>query len=347
MSSPRSPLRLVVTLLVTLTFLGLVPQPSNADSQFPPATGPFTLTVTSGSTVYTYTSTGTFPNTTGPTIPVEDGTPLTVEVSGDTFARLQARQCKGGVPINNSADFNPDFFNLCTSATLGDGEPLGFRDSGPVAPGTTSIEIPFAVGAGTAPELESQITGEINPGFTCGVGNNCQLVVRVEVSAGVGSSNFLSFPLSFDPPPSRSRRADRRHRHRRQRQRRGVVDGTRIERWRPDHRLHRDRGTGRRHLHHRHPRLHGRRAHQRRRLHVHRDRDQQRRHRPGVGSFGGGHPDRATGELVHAPRSGAHPRLAIGLAGRPLLDAVGRPDRPATSPSPAWPGCPPTPKPSS
>ncbi len=199
MLSIRASRRRSLPLVAAVLLVVLMPLVSRADSVYPPTTGPFTLTVTAGSTTYTYEPTGSFPNATGPTIEVADGTPLTVEVSGDSFARLQARQCTGTSSVSNSAEFNPDFFNLCTSATLGAGEPGGFRDSGPVAPGTSEITIPFAVGAGVAPELESQITGEINPGFTCGPGNDCQLVVRVEVSGGVGSSNFLSFPLSFGP----------------------------------------------------------------------------------------------------------------------------------------------------
>ncbi len=187
------------TLLALLAVIaaGLTVSSAQADTAFPPTTGPFTLEVTSGANTYTYSPNGAFPAQTGPTIPVSDGDALSIAVTGDTFARLQARQCVGGTPINNSADFNPDFFNRCTSVTLGAGQAGGFRDSGPVAPGTTNITIPFAVGAGTAPALESQITGDINPGFTCGVGNNCQLVVRVEVASDGGSSNFLSFPLDF------------------------------------------------------------------------------------------------------------------------------------------------------
>ena len=173
--------------------------PARADTIFPPGTGDFDVTVTINGTTYTYPDGGP-----GPTIPnVADGDEATITIADATggpdvnFARLRARQCATDREVSNNIEFTPEVTNRCSSATLGSGSPLAFVDSGPVAPGTTAITINFTVGDGTAPDVEDPIFGEVLPGFECGAGSPCKIVLNAEVASGVGSSNYLGFPIVF------------------------------------------------------------------------------------------------------------------------------------------------------
>lgn len=196
--------RLLGALVVVATALAalLIATPASADTTFPPSSGPFTLSVTTGGTTYAYPNGGS-----GPTLPnLTDGQSLTIKVdgtsSGANFSRLRARQCKAGVAINNGTAFDPYTFNRCSQSTLGAGSPDAFVDSGPIAPGVTTSTITFKVGAGAAPALaEGAIDGLPYPGFTCGTGGACVVVVDAEVTTGGGSSNYLSYPLSFFVAP--------------------------------------------------------------------------------------------------------------------------------------------------
>ena len=173
--------------------------PSAADTIFPPATGDFDVTVTVNGTTYIYPDGGP-----GPTIPnVANGDEATITIADAAggpdvnFARLRARQCASDREVTNNIEFTPEVTNRCSSTTLGLGSPAAFIDSGPVEPGTTEITIDFKVGTGTAPDVEDPIFGEILPGFDCGAGDPCKIVVNAEVSSSVGSSNYLAFPITF------------------------------------------------------------------------------------------------------------------------------------------------------
>ena len=178
---------------------------AHADTVFPPGTGSFTVTLTVNGTNYSYPAGGP-----GPTIPnVHDGDTVTVAVADaaggpDTnFARLRVRECAGTREVSNNTEFNPQITNRCSSVTLGAGSSNAFVDSGPVAPGTTSLSTTFKIGAGTAPDVEDPVFGANLPGFACGTGSPCKLVVNAEVSSGLGSSNYVGFPISFfAAPPS-------------------------------------------------------------------------------------------------------------------------------------------------
>lgn len=182
---------LALTVIVSMLTM---PITADADTPFPPVSGPMTLTVTTGGQTYTYPNGGP-----GPTISVSDGQELTITVSSATlnFSRLRARQCKQSAPVNNGMDFNPQVSNLCSAGTLGAGSPNAFVDSGPRAPGTTSVTITFKVGVGTAPDVVSAVDDELIPGFTCGPTGACKVVVNAEVTTVPATSNYLSFPLQF------------------------------------------------------------------------------------------------------------------------------------------------------
>jgi hypothetical protein len=205
-TSPRHGSRLVglFTLVVLLAATAWTAT-ANADTIFPPGTGSFTVTVTVNGTTYSYPAGGP-----GPTIPnVNNGDTVGVAIADaaggpDTnFARLRVRQCAGNREVSNNTEFNPFVTNRCSSVTLGSGSTNAFVDSGPVAPGTTSLSTTFKIGTGTAPDVEDPVFGTNLPGFTCGAGNACKLVVNAEVSTGVGSSNYLGFPITFfAAPPS-------------------------------------------------------------------------------------------------------------------------------------------------
>lgn len=192
--------------LVTLAVLLLATAwtaTAHADTVFPPGTGSFTVTLNVNGTNYAYPAGGP-----GPTIPnVNNGDTVTVTVADaaggpDTnFARLRVRQCAANREVSNNTEFNPQITNRCSSVTLGAGSTNAFVDSGPVAPGTTSLSATFRIGAGTAPQIEDPVFGEIIPGFQCGVGNACKIVVNAEVSTGTGSSNYLGFPITFFAAP--------------------------------------------------------------------------------------------------------------------------------------------------
>jgi hypothetical protein len=175
---------------------------ARADTVFPPGTGAFTVTLNVNGTNYSYPAGGP-----GPAIPnVTNGDNVTVTVADaaggpDTnFARLRVRQCAGNREVSNNTEFNPQITNRCSSVTLGAGSTNAYVDSGPVAPGTTSLTTTFRIGAGTAPQIEDPVFGEIIPGFTCGVGNACKIVVNAEVATGTGSSTYLGFPINFLAP---------------------------------------------------------------------------------------------------------------------------------------------------
>ncbi|WP_334142245.1 fibronectin type III domain-containing protein, partial [Rhabdothermincola sp.] len=196
--------RVAALVMAVLATLATTSVPATADSPFPPGTGAFTLTVTVNGTTYTYAPTGTFPNSTGPTITgLSDGDQLTIAVDGGTsskFSRLRARQCRPNQPVNNVTEFNPQITNYCSAATLGSGSPAAYVDSGPLPPGTGQVQIAFRVGVGTAPDVVSAVDDELIPGFTCDEANVCRLVINAEVTSGSGSSNLLSFPLQFGNP---------------------------------------------------------------------------------------------------------------------------------------------------
>jgi hypothetical protein len=198
----RRPRFVLAAAVLSGLLLALLPLVARADSQFPPPTGPFTLTATVNGTTYTYAPVGAFPNQTGPTISgLDDGDvveiALTQAPGSGTFSRLRARQCADDRPVNNQTEFNPQIFNRCSAATLGAGSDTAFVDSGPVPPGTTEMDIEFVVGEGTAPDVISAFDGELYPGFDCGPGDPCRLVVNVEATNVPGSSNYLSFPIEF------------------------------------------------------------------------------------------------------------------------------------------------------
>jgi hypothetical protein len=178
---------------------------ADADTIFPPGTGEFTVTATVNGTTYTYPNGGP-----GPSIPgVEDGDTVAIQIQdaagGPTvnFARLRARQCAGNRGVSNNTEFTPSVTNRCSSVTLGGGTPGAFVDSGPVAPGTTALSLNYTIGAGSAPDVVEPIFGDTIPGFDCGPGAPCKIVVNAEVTTGTGSSNYLSFPITFfEEPPT-------------------------------------------------------------------------------------------------------------------------------------------------
>ena len=190
---------LVAVAVVLCAVLGATVLPAVADTVFPPVTGDFTVKVKVNGVTYTYPDGGS-----GPTLPnVANGDEVTVDIADAAggpdvnFARLRARQCAGDREVSNNTEFNPFVTNRCSSVTLGDGSTDAFIDSGPVAPGTTALSISFTIGTGTAPDVEDPVFGTNLPGFQCGSGHPCKLVVNAEVSSSVGSSNYLGFPMSF------------------------------------------------------------------------------------------------------------------------------------------------------
>jgi hypothetical protein len=174
-----------------------------ADTLYPPGTGAFGLSVTpnAGSPI-PYVQTGSAPNSTGPTITnVTNGQSFTVSVngaaSGSAFARVRVRQCTAAANVNNIADFDPFTTNKCTSVPLGAGDE--FKDSGALAPGTSTASVTFKVGTGTAPDTVSGFDGSTLPGFTCDSTHPCRLVIYTSVSSLPGSTNFNSYKLNFAP----------------------------------------------------------------------------------------------------------------------------------------------------
>ena len=130
---------------------------ASADTLYPPGTGTFGLSVTTNATPTAYTQSGVAPSLTGPTINnVTDGQTFTVSVngaaSGSSFARVRVRQCTAAANVNNIADFDPFTTNKCTSVPLGAGDE--FKDSGALAPGTSTASVTFKVGTGTAPDTD-------------------------------------------------------------------------------------------------------------------------------------------------------------------------------------------------
>jgi hypothetical protein len=185
-----------ILLLAALLAAALGLRTAEADTSWPPAGGAFTLTLSTGGEDYTYTA-----GPSGPTLPaLVDGQEVTISVdqagTTSTFARVRVRQCKIAT-VNNDAQFNPQISNRCSSAQLGAGESLAYRDTGPLTPGSTDAVTTFKVGVGDAPDVVSQVTGQTLPGFTCDADNSCKIVVNVEVDSLPLSSNYLSFPIQF------------------------------------------------------------------------------------------------------------------------------------------------------
>ncbi len=177
---------------------------ASADTLYPPGTGAFGLSVTSGATT-AYVQSGVAPGLHGPTITnVTDGQSFTVNVNGaassSAFARVRVRQCTASANVNNISDFDPFTTNKCTSVPLGAGD--AFKDSGALAPGTSTASVTFKVGIGTAPDTISGFDGSTLPGFTCDSTHPCRLVVYTSVSSGAGSTNFESYLLNFAAPTS-------------------------------------------------------------------------------------------------------------------------------------------------
>ncbi len=197
---PHRFLPLIAAVLSVLAFQSV----SSADTLFPPASGGFKASVDTGGNTYDYAPIGTPPTSHGPAISaVTDGQSMTVSIDGNSppndvesaFSRLRVRQCKGGTTVNNLADFDPFTTNKCTSVPLSAGD--DFVDSGALAPGTKSASVNFKAGIGTAPDTISGFDGSTLPGFTCNAANPCQIVLNVQVTSGLGSNNFVSFPIEF------------------------------------------------------------------------------------------------------------------------------------------------------
>ncbi len=181
-----------------------------ADTPTPPSSGPLTLTVVAGGNTYTYPANNAAGTVPGPTIPnVADGQVVDVNVSlgaSGAIAVVDVRQCKSGAVISNLGDFDPFQTNNCSTVKLGSGSGdnvVGaYATSGPLAPGTPSVTVPFTIGAGTAPAIEDPFGGGTLPGFTCGPGNPCTLAVFASIASGGGSLNYLSFPITFSSGPT-------------------------------------------------------------------------------------------------------------------------------------------------
>ncbi len=190
--------------VVAALFATLFAASASADTLYPPGTGAFGLNVNTNSTNYPYVQNGLPPDAVGPTISgVSDGQTMTVSVNGtassSTFARVRVRQCTGTANVNNIADFDPFTTNKCTSVPLGGGD--AFKDSGALAPGTSTASVSFKVGIGTAPDTISGFDGSTLPGFTCDATHPCKLVAYTSVSSSGGSTNFQSYPINFAAPP--------------------------------------------------------------------------------------------------------------------------------------------------
>lgn len=202
---PRShTVAVLVTVICIVVGIASIAQSAQADTIFPPGTGAFTVKVTVNGTEYSYPNSGPGPTIIG----VAEGDDVIVDIADApggpdvNFARLRVRQCAADREVSNNTEFNPQITNRCSSVTMGDGTTLAFADSGPVPPGTTTLSMGFAIGAGVTPEIEDPVFGEIIPGFECGEENPCKIVVNVEVSSGVGSSNYLGFPIVFGSVPT-------------------------------------------------------------------------------------------------------------------------------------------------
>ena len=200
----RSSRFVLLSALLAVALGAAIAMPAVADTLFPPTTGAFTATVATGGSTYTYVPVGSPPTSTGPTINgVVNGQSMNVGIDGSVppnatlsaFSRLRVRQCKGGTTVNNLADFDPYTTNKCTSVPLGAGS--DFVDSGQLVPGTTAASVAFKAGIGTAPDTISGFDGSTLPGFTCDATHPCQIVLNVQVTSGIGSNNFLSFPINF------------------------------------------------------------------------------------------------------------------------------------------------------
>jgi len=204
---PRPRARALGLAVATATLFGVVATGiAGADTPVPiPGPNALTVTVTTPNGTFTYPANNAAGTLTGPVITgAEDGQNVTITASlpGGYIARLEARQCKD-VSVNNSNDFEPFIANKCSGGQLGTGSYVpgvgAYADSGPKAPGTTSVTLSFKLGEGVAPKVEDPFDASILRGFRCGPVDRCRLVVNVVVGSGGGSDNYLSFPLSFTP----------------------------------------------------------------------------------------------------------------------------------------------------
>jgi hypothetical protein len=268
------------------------------------------------------------PATTGPTISgLSDGDEITIAVNGggtSQFSRFRARQCKPNQPVNNVTEFNPQVANHCSAATLGAGSPGAFVDSGPLPPGTGSVQITFRVGIGVAPDVISAVDDELIPGFTCDESTVCLLVVNAEVTTGSGSSNLLSFPLRFGAAATAPGQAHRGLGGRRERPGDRVLGGARVRRRVTHHVLrgHLLAGGPDLHLGERPVVVCGVGVDERDRLHVHGHRIERDRCRPALGPVFPSDPE-GSGQSVHRAATHPDPGFPLQQPGRAVLDPLG------------------------
>ena len=147
-----------------------------------------------------------------PTLPVKvTATPLTALSDGDTVSvhvdasaganggtesqifGVEARLCRASSVIDFSADFNPTQTGNCIDKPLS----AGSDDQTEVVVGPPNLmaDLNFRVGVGTT-TFDTQFSGTST--ITCGPGNPCKLVVKLQVP---GDTKVTSFPLHYDGDP--------------------------------------------------------------------------------------------------------------------------------------------------
>lgn len=121
-----------------------------------------------------------------------DGTPVVVRVQADGGSKLygiEARLCRAGATFVFDADFLPTATGNCIARPLSAGSDA--KVEVPVPAPNQSGELTFRVGVGTDafPDREGNVVN-----ITCGPGNPCQVVVKVQYPNGFG---FKTYPVTY------------------------------------------------------------------------------------------------------------------------------------------------------
>lgn len=121
-----------------------------------------------------------------------DGTPVVVRVQADAGSKLygiEARLCRAGATFTFDADFLPTAAGNCIARPLSSGSDA--KVEVPVPAPNQSGELTFRVGVGTD-AFNDREGALVN--ITCGPGNPCQVVVKVQYPNGFG---FKTYPVTY------------------------------------------------------------------------------------------------------------------------------------------------------
>ena len=136
--------------------------------------------------------------TANPTAGITDGQVVSIHAEappGAQIYEIRARLCRHNAAINNAIKFGFQG-RMCPVAAIGAGQ---FDEGFTPAPGTTAVDLAFAVGMGAITWVNE--LGYVNE-LQCGPGSPCDLVVQLQIP---NDTVYATFPLLIGegqvPPP--------------------------------------------------------------------------------------------------------------------------------------------------